>query len=175
MGLSLQGKHVKLRPLVTDDESTIKQWRSDFALKRLTGPGAYLPSRSEQINIASSDSHIPFGIVLIETDRLIGEISLSHIDWSNRVAELGISIGEKECQGKGLGTEALELFIEYSFRELNLHRIELGVVDYNIRAIKSYEKLGFQLEGRLREYAERDYHRYDLLLFGLLRDEWKNR
>ena len=140
MEFNLEGENVKLSPLVDDDLPTIKRWRRNFSLKRLTGPGPFLPSLSQQVSITSSTEEIQLGIALIETDELIGEIGLSNIIWSNRVAELGICIGEDKYRGKGVGSEALELLIEYSFRELNLYRLQLVVVDYNKRAIKSYEK-----------------------------------
>lgn len=168
----LKGKNVYLRPLRSEDIPKLKHWRSDFSLKRLTGMGPFLPSLLEDINIKSHSEFIQFGIAFIETDELIGVISLNQIMWSNRVANLSVFIGDEKYNGKGLGSEAITLFIDYSFRELNLYRLQLVVVDYNKRAIACYEKLGFQLEGRLRSYGERDYQRYDVLAYGLLKSEW---
>jgi RimJ/RimL family protein N-acetyltransferase len=90
------------------------------------------------------------------------------------VAWLGIGIGDREQWGKGYGREAMELVLRYGFHELNLHRIQLTVFEYNERAIALYEKLGFRREGVYREFMQRDGKRYDMLLYGLLRREWEN-
>ena len=65
------------------------------------------------------------------------------------------------------------LIVRYGFYELNLRRITLGLHSYNERALKSYLKVGFQLEGRIRSEGQRDGTRYDGLYMGLLREEWK--
>jgi RimJ/RimL family protein N-acetyltransferase len=66
----------------------------------------------------------------------------------------------------------MTLALDFAFKELNLHRIQLTVYSYNTRAIRMYEKLGFQLEGNYREYLLRDGQHYDMLLYGLLSHEW---
>jgi RimJ/RimL family protein N-acetyltransferase len=67
----------------------------------------------------------------------------------------------------------MELMIQYAFREINLHRLQLTVFSYNKRAIKLYEKLGFTKEGIYREFLEQDLKRHDMYLYGLLRPDWK--
>jgi RimJ/RimL family protein N-acetyltransferase len=67
------------------------------------------------------------------------------------------------------------LVARYAFDELNLHRLQLTVIDYNPRAIAMYERLGFVREGNYREFGERDGARYDLFLYGLLRPEWREK
>jgi RimJ/RimL family protein N-acetyltransferase len=66
----------------------------------------------------------------------------------------------------------MTLALDFAFKELNLHRIQLTVYSYNPRAIRMYEKLGFQLEGTYREFLLRDGQHYDMLLYGLLSHEW---
>ena len=84
-----------------------------------------------------------------------------------------MGIGPAELRGQGLGTEALQLLLQFAFEELNLRRVGLTVLAYNERAIKTYQAAGFVEEGVIREAAERDGSRYDLLIYGLLRDEWE--
>jgi RimJ/RimL family protein N-acetyltransferase len=74
---------------------------------------------------------------------------------------------------EGYGSEAMRLTLNYAFNELNLHRVGLDVLDYNARALHVYEKLGFVHEGAKRQFGRRDGRRYDLVLMGMLRDEWK--
>ena len=64
------------------------------------------------------------------------------------------------------------LILRYAFLELNLQRVSLDVFDYNQRAIRSYEKAGFTLEGRQRGVLLREGKRWDLVYMGILREEW---
>jgi RimJ/RimL family protein N-acetyltransferase len=83
-----------------------------------------------------------------------------------------MGFGDRQNWGKGYGTEAMRLALNFAFNELNLHRVQLSVFDYNERAIALYEKMGFVREGVYREYLQRDGKRYDMYLYGLLRREW---
>ena len=88
------------------------------------------------------------------------------------MAEVGITIGEKEYQGKGYGTEAMEVLLEYGFKTVNLNRIQLRVYEFNSRAIKSYNKIGFVEEGRMRQgiFIKGKYH--DIIFMSILQEEW---
>jgi RimJ/RimL family protein N-acetyltransferase len=114
-----------------------------------------------------------FYIRTLEGDRLIGFIGLADIRWNNGDAWVGIGIGERSEWGKGYGTDAMRVLLRYAFTELNLHRVSLGVFDYNPRAIRSYEKAGFRHEGREREQLHRDGSRADGLYMGILKEEWE--
>ena len=113
-----------------------------------------------------------FSIRTLQDDLLIGDVGLDGIRWNHGDAFVGIGIGNREYWGKGYGTEAMRLILRYAFRELNLQRVSLNVFDYNPRAIRSYEKLGFIHEGRQRGALRRDGRRYDLVYMGILREEW---
>jgi RimJ/RimL family protein N-acetyltransferase len=85
---------------------------------------------------------------------------------------VGIGIGERDYWGKGYGTDAMKLCLQYAFMELGAQRVSLGLLEYNARALKSYEKAGFKLEGRMRQEMLREGKRTDTLWMGILRDEW---
>lgn len=108
-----------------------------------------------------------------ETWTPIGNLGLMEIDWRASNAELGIMIGEKSYWNQGYGAEAVRLLVRHSFETLNLHRIWLRVYATNLRAIRSYEKAGFTLEGRKREADYQDGRYIDVLLMSILRHEWK--
>lgn len=114
-----------------------------------------------------------FQIRTLEGDQLIGFVGLFDIQWNHGDAWIGIGIGERDFWGNGYGTDAMRVVLRYAFSELNLHRVTLGVFDYNYRAIRSYEKAGFMLEGREREFLHRDGSRADALIMGILRGEWE--
>lgn len=102
----------------------------------------------------------------------IGNCGLFSIDWRIRSAEFGIVIGAKEHWDKGYGTEALGLILQYGFQTLNLNRIALKVYENNPRAIRTYEKAGFVIEGKLRQGHYHDGEYVDVLLMSILRSEW---
>ena len=90
----------------------------------------------------------------------------------DRSAEIGIMIGERQYWNRGFGTEAMRLMVQHGFENLNLHRIFLRVFETNPRGKRSYEKVGFKLEGRMREarYLKGKY--IDVCLMSILKSEW---
>lgn len=114
-----------------------------------------------------------FMIRTLEDDRLIGLVGMDGIQISNGDAFVGIGLGEREYWGKGYGTEAMRLMLRFAFHELNLRRVTLDVFEYNPRAVRSYEKAGFVIEGRMRGMLLREGKRWDLLYMGILREDWE--
>jgi RimJ/RimL family protein N-acetyltransferase len=106
-------------------------------------------------------------------DRHVGFVGLGGFNWAMGDAWVGIAIGERTDWGEGFGTDAMRLIVRYGFGELNLRRITLGVFSYNPRAIRSYEKAGFVVEGRWRKAVQRDGQRHDEIIMGILREEWQ--
>jgi len=117
------------------------------------------------------DLHL-FEIALREGERPIGLCSLGLGEQPHRSGELGISIGDREYQGKGYGSEALGLLLEYGFATLGLHRIQLFVYANNPRAIRCYEKCGFRREGIRREARWWAGRWWDIVEYAILEHEW---
>lgn len=134
-----------------------------------------LKERAEKNSEKQDDTSFPFSIHTLEHNLLIGRTGLWIQRWNQGDAWLGIFIGEREYWSKGYGTDAMRLIVNYGFSELNLRRITLGLHSYNERALKSYQKVGFTLEGRVRGEGIRDGVRYDGLYMGILREEWLNK
>ena len=116
-----------------------------------------------------------FMIRTLEAGQTIGLIGLDGIRWVHGDAWIGIGLGERGHWGKGYGTDAMRVIQRYAFEELNLHRLSLTVFEYNQRAIRSYEKAGFIVEGHARKFLNREGRRYDMIFMGILRDEWESR
>ena len=110
-----------------------------------------------------------------ETDRLIGSCAFSQLDGDNGSALFHITIGERDAWGRGYGTEATELMLEHAFTRLGLHRVALSVFAFNERAIRSYEKAGFPIEGRAREAIWRDGRFWDEIAMSVLEPDWRAR
>jgi RimJ/RimL family protein N-acetyltransferase len=107
-------------------------------------------------------------------DRLIGKAAVEWIEWTNSNAFLRIGIGAAEDRRKGQGSQALQMLLRFAFSELNMYRVTANVQEYNEAAIGLLKKFGFVEEVRRRQGLERDGRRWDLLVFGLLKDEWQN-
>jgi len=114
-----------------------------------------------------------FPIRTLEDERLIGFIALFDQYWNHGDTLLAIAIGERDCWNKGYGTDAMRIMQRYVFLELNLRRLSLIVFEYNQRALRSYEKAGFVVEGRVRGAMLREGRRWDWFIMGILRDEWE--
>ena len=121
---------------------------------------------------SASPNYVAFSVRTLAEDKLIGFVAFDSVNWTSREAFVAIGIGEREFWGKGCGTDAMRLMLRYGFTELNLHRVSLAVFEYNPRAIRSYEKCGFQPEGRECEFLLRDGKRWDMLHMGILRADW---
>ena len=108
------------------------------------------------------------------SDECIGHVGLYEIDHRVRKAEFAICIGDKARWGKGLGVEVGKAVLRFAFRELNLNKVSLEVLDSNKGAIKLYEKLAFKLDGRLRADQFRDGKYVDSLVMSILAEEWES-
>lgn len=176
----LTGEQVKLTALHESDLETILPWFDDTEFSHLFDAMPATPRSKSQLTkwfeeFSDSNTQYLFAIRNIHTNALIGYIELDGILWNNRVCWIAIAIGGKDHRGKGYGYESMKLALDFAFYELNLNRVQLTVFDYNVPALSLYKKLGFQQEGIYREFLQRHGKTYDMLLFGLLKKEWKTR
>jgi RimJ/RimL family protein N-acetyltransferase len=109
---------------------------------------------------------------IIEAGSLIGAIRLHRVDLRDKRASLAIGIEDASQLGKGLGSEAIALALGYAFNVLRLHRVSVRVVEYNLRAIRTYQKCGFVIEGREREAALVDGAWHDDVMMAILDREY---
>ena len=153
----LSGPRLFLSPMNPEDAELYVKWLNDPAVA--VGFGMYswmvsLPRERKHTEAQPDDDH-EFSIVLrkdaSEDERLIGYICLMDIDSVDRKAKLSILIGEEADRGKGYGTEAMRLILDYSFNTLHLHNIHLYLNGDNERALACYKKVGFKEFGRRRE------------------------
>jgi RimJ/RimL family protein N-acetyltransferase len=176
----LRGSQVRLAAVTNDDVGTIGRWRSDGEMLRYFDAVPAIPQSPAQIeswlqSAQSSTTGYVFGVRLLSDDRLIGLLELDGILWSQRVAWLSLFIGDEADRGKGCATDAMEVALRFGFHEVNLHRLQVTIFEFNQRSIALADRLGVVREGAYREFLERDGRRYDMLLYGLLRAEWEQR
>lgn len=169
------GTKTYLRPLERADAPRIVPWLNDPEITRTLSVHRPLNLQNEEefiAKVANSEHDVVLCIVVKESDAFIGVTGLHEIDFKNRHANFGISIGEKTEWSKGYGTDATSLMVQYAFETLNLNRVRLLVYDNNPRARRVYERVGFKPEGILRQerFAEGRY--WDTVTMAILREEW---
>jgi RimJ/RimL family protein N-acetyltransferase len=171
------GKRLRLAAPRSEDAEIIARWTEDSDFLRNADTDVARPHSPEEVarGFTSTARSFEFHLRTLEDDRLIGFVSIENIEWNNQCGELSIGIGQSEDRGQGYGSEALELILRYAFEELNLYRVGLDVIANNERAVHTYEKIGFQVEGHKRQAVYRDGVRNDRLVMGILLPEWQKR
>ena len=176
----LIGERVKLTSIKAHDIDEIISWDEDpeFLRNLHSGPSYPRPEVAQRDwwneRLKTKDDY-HLAIRLIDREKIIGTFHIVEIEWSNQAGWFSIGIGAETARGKGYGTEALALGLDFAFNSLNLYRLALSVFAYNETAIRLYKRLGFTLEGTQREYLVRDGQRHDMLIFGMLAHEWRER
>jgi RimJ/RimL family protein N-acetyltransferase len=174
------GARVRLTAPRAEDAETWARWYEDSTFGVLFDMRPPYPRSSARLNsfmddlMRPTDSY-PFAIRPHDSERLIGFADIDDVQWTHRCAWISLAIGDPADRGLGYGREAMTLIIDFAFRSLNLHRLQLTVFSYNTPAIRLYERLGFVLEGTHREALLHDGARYDMFLYGLLSREWLSR
>ena len=171
----LEGKRIYLAPLEMDDLDRFCGWFNNPKLRGfliLPYPTTKMDEKEFIERKTKSKEDIVLSIAVKKGDRVIGVIGLHQINRVTRCAMLGIAVGDLKMTSKGLGTEAIRLMLDYGFKSLNLHRIELFVHDFNVRAQNAYQRIGFVEEGRKREALYSDGRYHDELIMAILKDEW---
>lgn len=173
----ITGERIYLRVLERDDlKGNMFQWANDSEVTEymIMGalPNAMAKLEAEYEQLSKSDRDVVLAIVDKGSDKHIGNVGLYLINHISRIGEFRIIIGEKEYWGKGYGTEAARLVINYGFDKLNLNCIFLGVNAEHAAAIKSYEKAGFKKECTMRQLIYRNGRYYDAVRMSILREEY---
>ncbi|MFC4025550.1 GNAT family N-acetyltransferase [Oceanobacillus longus] len=174
---------IQLEYFETSDFQQLINWIETPELLRQWGGPAFdfpltvnqLEKYMENANSDSSDTLV-YKVVDKETEAVIGHISLGRIDRKNRSARIGkVLVGDKNARGKGIGEQMIKQILTIAFDELCLHRISLGVYDFNVAAISCYEKVGFIKEGLLRDSAKNGDEYWSSWEMSVLEKEWMER
>ena len=156
------------------------RWQRDSEFHRLSAmdPAAMFSEKAQkewlekQVEKGFEAHRYSFSVRTLEEDKFIGSFGL-WVDLVHSEAWIGIGIGDRDFWSKGYGTDMMKLALQYAFTELNVYRVSLGLHAYNPRALRSYEKAGFRLEGTTRKDTLREGKRTDGLWMGILREEWE--
>ncbi len=170
---------VRLRPFHERDLPLLRAWFDDPELMRFWGmPSSPVVDQRFAEDLTRRFSRFDdagyFAIDLIN-GTTIGRVDFERLSTETRSAEVMIIIGDRTARGKGYGTDAMVAVLRYLFHTRNLHRVSLNVLAWNVRAIRSYEKTGFTVEGRLRDDLFFDGGYHDQIVMSILRHEFDAR
>jgi RimJ/RimL family protein N-acetyltransferase len=180
-----ESQDLRLGPIDHEKDPAIESgWTHDSEFMRLmeTNPArpmsaAMVKKQYEKLEkqIEEDKNLYHFMIRAKADDRLIGKAVVHRIEWTNGNCFVQLGIGSAEDRRKGYGTQALQMLLRFAFAELNLFRVTAFVPEYNEVAVALLQKFGFTQEVCRRRALERDGRRWDLYVFGLLKDEWQHR
>jgi RimJ/RimL family protein N-acetyltransferase len=136
-------------------------------------PGSLEEHEEWFAQMSKDERNYAFAVRTLVEDRLVGLLVIKDIFWQARHCSFFIGIGNPEMRGRGFGSDAVRVMLKYAFLEMNLNRVGLEVLSYNEAALRSYQRVGFRLEGSLRAFAYRDGIYYDMHVMGILRSEWE--
>lgn len=186
--MELVGKHIKLRAKTREDLPIYARWLSDPSLLALIQSGVPQPITVEKLSVRFEqqlgtdwpDAPTELGYVIadLHDNHSLGCIGLQHIDWKNRCgSQLFLLIDQAALHNYSLAyglyaAEAIVLFLNFAFGELNLHRIEAETIAFNYKVLRAIEKSGFRREGVKRECVYRSGRYVDSYCYGLLQSEF---
>lgn len=171
----MRGEFVYLRPVEKEDMKSFYQAVHDQEIRYMTGTRNTFTM--EQLyahyeEITTDPTRFDFAICLVESQKILGDLSILEIDKINQKAGFRISLHNTNYLNKGYGTEAVQLALQFTFEELKLNRLQLEVFSHNSRGIKSYEKAGFKQEGIIRQSIYLNNHFSDEIIMGMLQKEY---
>ncbi|WP_053219881.1 GNAT family N-acetyltransferase [Virgibacillus senegalensis] len=171
---------IKLEYFTENDFNLLINWiNSPELAMQWSGPAFSYPLTYAQLseyiksaNKEAADAYV-FKAINVDSGRIIGHISLGRIDYNHLTGRIGKVFVPEQARGKKVAKRMLEPLLELAFQELGLNRVSLGVFDFNIPAIKTYEQAGFQKEGLIREARKINDDFWSYYEMSLLRREWE--
>lgn len=168
----LETRHAEeLDALVTANYDHIKEWAA--WLKDTESPIEQTREHIKRNRMQFAEGK-GFNIFIWYQGKMVGKVGYNFFDWDNRQTELGYWLGAS-FQGKGLVTKSCRALINYAFNELKLNRIEIRCGVENTKSRKIPERLGFREEGILRQTEWLHDHFIDLVVYGMLASEWRDK
>tara|TARA_Y100001970_G_scaffold8156_1_gene9349 strand:+ start:51392 stop:51973 length:582 start_codon:yes stop_codon:yes gene_type:complete len=169
--VDLFGDLVHIREKKIEDIADEYSWRTDEELSRLDATRPLTMSYDDFFRYSKEEMKFPNykskKLALDTKDNIhIGNVMYYDYSISNKQTELGIMIGDKDYWGKGYGTEAVQLLLEYLFSVLNLKRVYLHTLSWNYRAQASFIRAGFNVVRSVRRGG------HDFILMEVIESDW---
>lgn len=171
----LCGARVALRPVLRQDIPHFMRWMNDREMTQYLI--AYLPvmEGDEEEWLEGLRKKKSTDVVLaitLTSGAIIGVMGLHRIDWKDRTAWTGAFIGERKYWGKGYGTEAKMLLLDYAFNTLNLRKICASYIAFNVRSGAYQKKCGYREEGKMKLQHFRNGRYWDEIFMSVFVEDW---
>lgn len=115
---------------------------------------------------------IAYNFAIVVDGEIVGGIGIQQLDYINQLAEVGYWVG-KSYRRRGYGSQAVNLVLSFAFTKIKLHKVYARVYGPNVGSGKLLKKLGFKMEGNLRKQIMVRKRWYDVMMYGLLKDEFR--
>ncbi len=175
---TLETNRLLLRELVESDaDGLFGIFSSPQAMEYWSFPPLSRPEQAvalihEARELALSGTGLQWAIVRRDTGQLIGKCGFNEIRHRHRRGDVSYVLAEAHW-GQGFASEALGALMRYGFKALNLHSLEAGITPGNDSSTRMLQRLGFRLEGHIRENYFAGDRFVDSLIYSLLRSEWQ--
>jgi RimJ/RimL family protein N-acetyltransferase len=169
---------VTLRPLALTDVDQMMTWVNDPGIVGNFATFSGKPfTREEELayveKMLASPVDKVFAIAEAATGSYLGNVGIHQIHWPSRVGRLACIVGARREMGKGYGSAAIAAALDWAFREAKLHKVWLMCFRENLRAQRTYARLGFVAEGLLREEYFHQDGWHDMVRMAMLDREWE--
>ena len=175
--MNLKGKTVLLRAIEEGDQELLLTMLNDPEIEKMVGGYSFpisLKQQNEWFSRTSNDANNIRLIIETKEDGPVGFANIVNIDWKNRSAFHGIKIANKSFQSRGIGTDTVMTVMKYCFEELNLHRLDGSIIEYNTPSQKLYiNKCGWKIEGTKRQSIFKGNMYHNELIVSILKDEYE--
>lgn len=174
------GELVRLRDYGKEDLEMAKKFVNTPEVKQYVEPGIpYLYTLANEEKwyeaISANSDTYNFAIEDRKTGKYLGGCGVNEVDWKNSKVVVGIFIGASEYRNKGYGTDAMKVLVKFIFEQMNINKVKLGAYSFNQRAIRCYEKVGFQVEGVLKEELFRNGKYHDIVEMSIFKKDYFSR
>tara|TARA_B100000029_G_C17465307_1_gene920073 strand:+ start:546 stop:1058 length:513 start_codon:yes stop_codon:yes gene_type:complete len=159
---------IKLRRVLKTDLEYFRDWRNSPEIWKNNTQFTFLNMKDQKKwfkSLSEKDSKKEMFAIVNSKNTPVGICGLTNLDPVEKSGKVAIIIGEINVQSKGIGTQGLELLLEYGFKKKKLHRIEAEVLEFNKKSLSFFQKFNFKKEVRLRNYLFRDNKWWDMIVY----------
>ncbi|WP_433750959.1 GNAT family N-acetyltransferase [Falsibacillus pallidus] len=159
----------QMAALIDTNREYLKEWLGWLDYSKTTEDSrAFLQNSLENFNEKRS-----FNTIIFFKGEPVGTAGFNTFDWNNKIGTIGYWLAQG-YQGHGIMTETVHFLTHLAFNEFNLNKVEIRAADKNTKSRSIPERLGFQLEGTLRQAEWLYDHFVDHSVYGMLKEEWKS-
>jgi RimJ/RimL family protein N-acetyltransferase len=172
-----KGLKVALRPILKEDAHQFFIWMNDPEITQYLARNLPVSFEEEERwchrKGEPNEKDFTLAVTCADNGQLLGVMGLHQVDYRSRTATTGAVIGNKEFRGKGYGSEAKMLLLQFAFRELNLRKIYSHVIEYNAQSLAYSKKCGYVEEARLPKHMFKDGEYRDQIILAVYRETWE--